>query len=286
MNNKINYEQRIVAFIDILGFKQMVIESEKDGNEEKIQSIDKALEFFKRLKSKTYKYNELIDVEEDAQKKGIENFRIHELLEINYFSDSIIISVKIEDEKINEIFSTFIVSIASFGNLLIKNGILIRGGIDVGNLVHKKGKIFGNALIKAYTLESTIATYPRIIISKNLLEKLNYPIESKKDRYPYHQYLERFEDGCIGFTQLTILQVMDSLDDKIYMNHFKGDKASTLINTKQTILNGLNENYDNPKVFNQYKWLMDSFNNLIITNDKTNYKKIERLVRYYDFFYK
>lgn len=268
----INYEERIVAFIDILGFKQMVIDSEKDGNEEKIQSIDNALEFFKKFKSKTYKYNELIDVEEDAQKKGVENFRIHELVEINYFSDSIIISVKVENERINEIFSTFIVYIAALGNLLIKNGILIRGGIDIENLVHKKGKIFGNALIRAFNLESTIAVYPRII-------------ESKKDRYPYHQYLERFEDGCIGFTQLTILQVMDSLNDDIYKDHFKGDKTSILIKTKQTILNGLNENYENPKIFSKYKWLMNSFNNLIILSDKINYKKIEYKDRYHSIFY-
>lgn len=281
----INYEKRIVAFIDILGFKQMVIDSEKDGNEEKIQSIDNALEFFKKFKSKTYKYNELIDVEEDAQKKGVENFRIHELVEINYFSDSIIISVKVENERINEIFSIFIVYIAALGNLLIKNGILIRGGIDIGNLVHKKGKIFGNALIRAFNLESTIAIYPRIIVSKNLLQKLNYPIKSKKDRYPYHQYLERFEDGCIGFTQLTILQVMDSLNDDIYKDHFKGDKTSILIKTKQTILNGLNENYENPKIFSKYKWLMNSFNNLIILSDKINYKKIEYKDRYNNIFY-
>lgn len=281
----INYEKRIVAFIDILGFKQMVIDSEKIGNEKKIQSIDNALEYFKRFKDKTYKYTELIDVEEDAQKKGVENFRIHELLEINYFSDSIIISVKVEDEKINEIFSTFIVYIATLGNLLIKNGILIRGGMDIGNLVHQKGKIFGNALIKAYTLESTIAIYPRIILSKNLLQKLNYPLKSKGDRYPYHQYLERFEDGCIGFTQLSILQVMDSLYDSVYLDHFKGDKTSILNKTKKTILNGLNENFDNPKVFTKYKWLMDSFNRLIILNKTTNYKKIEFLEDEYNFLY-
>lgn len=282
----INYEERIVAFIDILGFKQMVIDSEKNGNEGKIQSIDKALEFFKKFKGKTFKYSELIDVEEDAQKKGVENFRINELLEINYFSDSIIISVKVEKERINEIFSTFIVYIAALGNLLIKNGILIRGGIDIGNLIHKSGKVFGSALIKAYNLESTIAIYPRIIVSKNLLQKLNYPIESKKDRYPYHQYLERFEDGCIGFTQLTILQVMDSLDDIVYLNQFKGSKTVILDKTKETIIKGLNENLDNPKVFDKYKWLMNSFNRLIILNDKISLKKIEISERYYNFFYK
>ncbi|MGL5981950.1 MAG: hypothetical protein ACRCZR_01370 [Cetobacterium sp.] len=282
----INYEKRIVAFIDILGFKQMVIDSEKDGNEEKIQSIDKALEFFKKFKGKTFKYSELIDIEEDAQKKGVENFRINELLEINYFSDSIIISVKVEKERINEILSTFIVYIAALGNLLIKNGILIRGGIDMGNLIHKNGKVFGSALIKAYNLESAIAIYPRIIISKNLLQKLNYPIESKKDRYPYHQYLERFEDGCIGFTQLTILQVMDSLDDTVYLDHFKRNKTFVLDKTKETIIKGLNENLDNSRVFDKYKWLMNSFNRLIILNDKICFKKIEISERYYNFFYK
>lgn len=280
----INYETRIVAFIDILGFKQMVIDSEKKGNEEKIQSINEALEFFKNFKNKTYKYDELINVEEDSQKKGIENFRIHDFLQIDYFSDSIIISVKVKEEKINEIFSTFIVYIAAFGNFLIKKGILIRGGIGIGNLVHKKGKIFGNALIKAYTLESTIAIYPRIIISKELLQKLNYPIHSKNERYPYHQYLDRFEDGCVGFTQLTIFQVMNSLVNSLYLKHFKENKSLSLNEAKKTILNGLNENFDNPKVFDKYKWLKDQFNNLYILDEEINFQKIRVCERNYNYF--
>lgn len=285
MDKKIKYEERIVAFIDILGFKQMVIDSEKNGNEDQIKSINNALELFKDFKKSTYKLNELVNVEEDTQKKGIEKFRIHDLLEINYFSDSIIISVKIENERINEIFSTFIVYLASLGNFLMKNGILIRGGIDIGNLIHKKDTIFGSALIKAYNIESTAAITPRIIISKNILKRLNYPLLSKKDRYPYHQYLERFEDGCIGFTQLIILQVMDLLIDKSFENHFEGDKNSILNKVREAILKGLNDNLDNSRVFDKYIWLMNSFNKLIISNDKTTFKKIEYIDEHHNIFY-
>ncbi len=105
--------------------------------------------------------------------------------------------------------STLIVNLAYIGTILIKKGILIRGGITIGNLVHNEdGIVFGQGLIDAYMLESKAAKFPRIILSNKLIGQLNYPLLSKRERYPYHLYVERFHDGCAGFHQMIFYQVM------------------------------------------------------------------------------
>lgn len=106
----------------------------------------------------------------------------------------------------------------------------------------------------------------------------------QNERYPYHQYLDRFEDGCVGFTQLTIFQVMNSLVNSLYLKHFKENKSLSLNEAKKTILNGLNENFDNPKVFDKYKWLKDQFNNLYILDEEINFQKIRVCERNYNYF--
>lgn len=258
-----NYENHIVAFIDILGFKEMVFQSSKNIEKQKI--IYEALKYLKKLE-KDYKWvQKFVEVEEDAQKREEEFFIIENLMRVACFSDSILISVKIKEERFHEIFSTLIVYIAFIGNFLLKNGILIRGGITNGELVHTQDSIvYGSGLIKAYELESKTAVYPRIILSKELIGKLNYPLKTKRDRYPYHQYLTRFEDGCLGFHQLIILQVMDSLKDGLFLEMFKEEEESVLNKVRNVILNGLNNNYENITVFSKYIWLKDEFNDLTI----------------------
>lgn len=257
------YTDHIVAFIDILGFKEMIFNSSKNPDMQNI--IWQALNYLKKLEKNHEWVKNFMTVEEDAQRKNLNNFHIDNLIKVTCFSDSILISLKIEEKRFNEIFSTLVAYVAFIGNFLIRNGILIRGGITIGDLVHtKNGIVYGSGLIKAYELESKTAIYPRIIISKELKEKLNYPLMSKKERYPYHQYLKRFEDGCFGFDQLIILQVMDSLVDDLFLDMFGEEKVTLINKVKDVILNGLNNNFENISVFNKYNWLKESFNDLIL----------------------
>ncbi|MEH6309063.1 hypothetical protein RYH73_25655 [Olivibacter sp. CPCC 100613] len=95
--------------------------------------------------------------------------------------------------------------------MLLEKGVLIRGDITLGNIIQKEnGIVFGQGLIHAYILETKNAKYPRLVLSNKLIKSLNYPIETKKDRYPYHPYIERFDDGCVGFHQMIHYQVLQS----------------------------------------------------------------------------
>lgn len=55
----------------------------------------------------------------------------------------------------------------------LAQGHPIRGGIDIGlGMEIKKGEIYGPSLSRAYTLESKIAGYPRIVVGKELITYL------------------------------------------------------------------------------------------------------------------
>src|ERR1700674_2927418 len=56
--------------------------------------------------------------------------------------------------------------------LIMKERILVRGGIALGQLVKSWGLVFGSGLVKAYQLEKE-AKYPRIIVAPELVDLLS-----------------------------------------------------------------------------------------------------------------
>ncbi len=143
-----NYERRIVCFIDILGFKNHIDETVNDmGNEdvvEKINSIITAINLSKKI------------LYDDVIKSKM----------VTQFSDSIVISFKIEEES-GVFFSLLDLLHLSFE--LAFKGYLIRGGVVYGKLIHTEDFVFGPGLNAAYLLESKEAKYPRIVIDPSVL---------------------------------------------------------------------------------------------------------------------
>lgn len=261
MTEQIKYSRKIIAYIDILGFKQIVEQSETDSS--KLELIYSALEFLKgREQNGEWDIRHIV-MEEDAQKKDLPSFEITGRTQCTCFSDSIVISVDCEDDSdLNESFSTMIANISYMGAKFITQGILLRGAISIGKLIHSSnGLIVGPALVDAYQLESPAAKTPRIILSPYLLSLLNYPLESKKDRYPYHQYLDKFEDGYTGMHQMILYQVLQSwveMDKKVLKEGLKKIKTTITAGLEQTAGTHINV---------KYKWLEEQYRNLIIFDD-------------------
>ena len=65
---------------------------------------------------------------------------------------------------------------------MIESGILIRGGVTLGPLIHESRVMFGGGMIKAYKLESKLAIYPRIVIDDRLVEIVRQMPEQWYDR--------------------------------------------------------------------------------------------------------
>ena len=144
VEHKVNYTEKIVAFIDILGFKNIVSSS--------------LLQFPEVHKCLNYALKEMKHIEK--QEKNTKSD-----LEVSMFSDSIVLSAEKEN-----LFS-LVWTVGWLQAKLLCVGILMRGGISFGLLHHRDGILYGEGFLSAINLEKKAAIYPRIVISERLMEK-------------------------------------------------------------------------------------------------------------------
>ena len=141
------YEDRLVAFLDLLGFSKMVENRRDEDIEFVINLIPDML--------RTHRANILRDD-----------------LQITSISDSIILSVKANpDDNLKDLFNICVI-IGRLQHELALNGYYMRGGISVGKLIHdsKRNLIVGPAYIKAYKLEVEKCIVPRVVIGEDVCD--------------------------------------------------------------------------------------------------------------------
>lgn len=234
------YDIRVVAFIDILGFKNSVDKSTKDKKEFKriLQTLADLKDFFIKPKD-DYEIKADRDLGADTQ--------------IVQISDSLIISRLIQEQ--GGIY--YMLSDCAFAiHLLISNGFLCRGAIKVGNMYHKETTLFGEAYIRAYIAESE-ERLPIIKFDSDLFEIV------KKFPGPANKGFENWEIDFIKknckelMTGIYYLDYFTDYDDRV-----SGGEGSASIHyskLRDIIVEGLKI----PKTSNayeKYRWAADQFN--------------------------
>ena len=200
MKHEFNADHYLVAFIDILGQSNKILENnvypptERDLIKIK-QNLVETSEYIISLRDifrKHFKrYRKLKNVLEGLPEKQKKNEQIMRTFsaELRGVSDSIIITVPLESKTdncipINNILATF-QGICLIYNIALAGHKPIRGGIDVGwGTRLAQNEVYGSALVKAYILESEKAGYPRIIIGESLWKYINY-VENFKSKTKY-----------------------------------------------------------------------------------------------------
>ncbi|SNR67015.1 hypothetical protein [Lutibacter flavus] len=229
------YENRYVLFLDILGFKKIIEETENEkGQTEKIENLIEALTEMKRIVSRMPKKTSKI---------------------VTQFSDSIVVSFKEDDVKEIPIFLTNIHKLIA--NLAMKN-IFCRGAISYGKIYHTKDFVFGPALVDAYLTESEAAIYPRVIFDKSIIDimKNNYSF-NKNDSYRAIRF-----DGTIES------YLKFDLDDKLYVDFFSRaayyyrneDLFEYYKSLRKSINNGLK--FKSPGIKAKFGWMKNKYNKL------------------------
>lgn len=263
-----NYENRIVLFLDILGFKKIIEETvEKENDSSGKEIIEKTSFLIETI-------NEMTKVASLTPKETTKN--------VTQFSDSIVISFKADDEKeIPSLFHNLQRLIAQ----LIAREILCRGAISYGKLYHKDNLIFGPALVDAYETESQAALYPRVILDKSVLDimKYNYSLENK------HSYRKITFDANID----AYLKI--DTDDKFYIDYFTGtmmffenkELFDVYRKIRRLIINGLR--FKKPNVNIKYAWMKNKYNKLPemlerINDDEELFYKRPDVKKFYDEF--
>lgn len=227
-----NYQDRIVCFLDILGFKKHISDSlNKDGSDNS-QKIDDLAAVFQSIRQS-------LDIDDPKNRPGIE---------VTQFSDSVVISFPSDTESgvYDALSGIMLVQI----NLALR-GYLCRGGIARGQLIHTPTMLFGPAMVNAYTLESEAALYPRVILCLDIINagvaaygRHHLPIHEKQSIL---SFLSRDADGMCFIDYITKAQ--DELDDPELGYPSYLSSLRTLISSEI--------NSKNPSVAIKFKWLRE-----------------------------
>ena len=141
---KRRYEERIILFLDFLGFKE-IVESTVGDN----ANLDRLLEAIDRL----------YDI-------GHEDADLYSTRSITIFSDSVVLSYAVHEQS--AVF--YLLSDIAFAVIdLAIRGFLLRGAVTVGDLLHTKRYLVGPAMVKAHELESKVAKSPRVLLDPKLV---------------------------------------------------------------------------------------------------------------------
>ena len=233
------FSKRIVAFVDILGFKEKV---EKAGNSPlEAEAIYGAL-------------NRIHELKTDNEGEGVMNMRLMGV-EVTTFSDSAVISYPAKEDSLLMI----IIAIIHLQlDLAIKN-VLIRGGITIGDLYHDGSIVYGPALNKAHLLESKVAIYPRIIVDDAAIQQ--YYQYANGDRYDIadlQSVIRKDSDGLYFVDMLKQDQEMDNPEDYF----------AWLSDLRTIIVQGLEHKDITVKM--KYQWLKEYFN-AVVNDDRAFY---------------
>ncbi len=166
------YKDRLILFIDLLGFKAIVNRSVKDAGFldsiytllQGITSEVISIETFSMVNKGIVPQQEMARVT-DLNKKISQAIKMRSSLAVTHFSDSLVISAEVNDET--SAFSIFELVAKLSYRLWDEYKILTRGGITIGKLIHEEGGVLiGPAMVRAYELESVLAVVPRVLIDE------------------------------------------------------------------------------------------------------------------------
>lgn len=159
----VDFKIHFVAFLDILGFSDMVCADDPVEREDYLRRLYKC-------------HNQAVGI-----------FSKDPYCSVTQFSDSIVLARPFHRKS----FSLFIDMISEYQRLLFCEQLLCRGGIAVDHHFSNRSFTFSAGLVSAYRVESTEARNPRIVISSDVAQ-LIYP-----DPQVEKEHLIEENDGAI-----------------------------------------------------------------------------------------
>lgn len=250
------YEDRVVVFLDILGFKNLLDSTvSKEGSDNEV-AIEKLVDVYDLIhdnwdlpfKPTNPQYPKLSLAKENAEKGKV----------VTIFSDSIVISFPHSAQ--GEIFWTLL----EIRHLLLEmanRGILSRGGVAFGKLIHSDKIVFGPALVEAYMLECKKAVFPRVLVAQSVLDLAAQPLARMHDAEEELEYIHTLlRKDWDNYYYIDFLEgIQNELDEPEF------GYCDYLLNIKGHVQKGLT-NHD-PGIKNKFEWLKSKLN-IAIENTK------------------
>ncbi len=226
MNLKNNLQKKYVAFLDVLGFKELVGRQNVDALETYFNSIKETLQVIRR------------------DKGNIESLLI---------SDStILISPDTKED-----FRTLLRAVQTIQARLASKDIWLRGAISFGEVYfdNELNLVVGKGLVNAYLLE-TEAIYPRVIIDTSIIPKI------AENRLGFFNFINpKYEDFANDKLKLVHNMHHYTENDSFfvaYAHRIILDSIET--RTIHLIYQKIKKNlYSDPKHYKKYLWTKNYF---------------------------
>lgn len=233
--NKEIYQRRVIAFIDILGFKSHINKTVID--DEYKERLFKALRF-------------ILDFQKDNEEGILELKSMGK--EVTVFSDSIVISYPL---TIPSAIFMIMIDIIHIQLELAFKELVFRGSITIGDVHHDSNLIFGPGLVKAYELESKCAIYPRIILEEEtIIEGVENRVNPNiKEELGYIFGLIKEDED--GFYYIDFLKQRQELDEDEYY--------ILCLKTLKKVIKYELDNCTDPSIIQKYKWLKNYYNKVV-----------------------
>jgi hypothetical protein len=225
------YEERYCAFIDILGFTEL------------ISNIRRGHIRFEAVRDVLNRIHEPLNF--DAA--GSADFRATTI------SDAIALSTSLSAAGLASLVD--MVSSLALGALEL--GYFTRGALCRGLLYHDKDTVFGEALIAAYQLESSIARYPRIMVTKQVYDDA---LGSNVTTY-FQTHLTQADDGPYFVDVLEEIRIgLKVIDAGVLERTITDPKLASFSRMREQIERQVAETVDNPDHFEKAQWFARYWN--------------------------
>ncbi|WP_322021136.1 MULTISPECIES: hypothetical protein [unclassified Burkholderia] len=243
------YRPRVVAFIDVLGFKEII--SKSAGDATLVRRIHHALTVSNDAWAEVF-----------AREVGLDISPADFSDQMTSFSDCVVISVEPEIREIG----LLVYIVFKICRQLLMEGFLSRGGVAKGLLYHDNNApsgnmgapmVFGPAFVNAYLFESTHADGPRVILENSVREHIR-----RKCRAPNHNtklsafldtHIKRASDGP------AYIDVFADFGSSSYYTA-AADLSSEVKTIREHLCAALDQTADKPHHFKKNAQLARQFN--------------------------
>ncbi|HEY5214753.1 MAG TPA: hypothetical protein VIJ38_17195 [Acidobacteriaceae bacterium] len=150
---RVRYKRSLICHLDLLGFREL-IRTKKPGE------ISKMLRLFSTA------------VKPSTRGKEVKALGAKQFVAFSDLHITVIPTEPEDDSARGLIFLQIIRLVHAQWKLFFDHGILVRGGIVVGDAIRSYDRFFGQGIIDAYDVESKQALYPRIVVHASVFEEL------------------------------------------------------------------------------------------------------------------
>ena len=238
-------KERFVAFLDILGFTEIVkgIESNHSSDNLDLKRIKSILNFMDEETTDPNYCSGLpvyVETEDGLIEKELGDPKL------TYVSDCIIISA----EPTLDGFKGLSRKIYKITAELAYDGVFCRGAITKGKLFHHDKVVFGSSYIKAYKLEEDKANFPRVIVDPDIIDFF----ELKEGQVPLEPAFYGKDKDGVYYQRYWTWYLFPP---------YAGGFDNYLMIVRDWIIKHIETFEGNSRVQPKYLWLKDEFNSLV-----------------------